>query len=135
MAKYNGVDAVLKVESSPGSSSYSTIGGVISHTMTLNNEAIDVSDKDSSRWRDMLNAGQRSLQISLNGWISDDANYELLADAADNDSILSYQFLYGNSKTCECDFHVDSLERGGEYNNAQTFSCTLSNDGTPTFTG
>lgn len=133
MAKYNGIDFVLKVESSPGSSSYANVGGCIAHTATLANEAIDVSDKDSSRWRDMLNAGQRSLTISFNGWISDDANYELVADAADADSILNYQLAYGNGKTVTGGFHIDSFERGGEYNNAQTFSCTLSNDGTPTF--
>ena len=129
MAKYNGIDMVLKIENT----GYMTIGGCISHTFTINNEVIDVSDKDSSRWADKLNAGQRSIAISFNGWVSDGAQFALMEAAAEGDTIVDLQLAYGDGKTVTGDFHIDSFEYGGEYNNAQTFSCTLSNDGTPTF--
>ncbi len=129
MAKYNGIDMLLKIQNT----GYQTIGASLSHTMTINNEVIDVSDKDSSRWADKLNAGQRSVNISFNGWVSDDAQFALLEAAAEADNIVDLQLAYGNGKTATANFHVDSFEYTGEYNNAQAFSCTLSNDGAVTF--
>lgn len=128
MAKYNGIDLTLGI-----TTAYSTIGGCISHTMSINNEVIDVSDKDSSRWADKLNAGQRSVALSFNGWVSDNANFAVLEAAAENDTLVTAQLAYGNGKTATGSWHVDSLEYTGEYNNAQTFSCTFSNDGEITF--
>lgn len=129
MAKYIGNDMVLKIENT----GYMTIAGCLSHTLTINNEVIDVSDKDSNRWADKISAGQRSLAVSFNGWVSDDAQFALMEAAAEGDTIVDLQLAYGNGKTVTANFHVDSFEYTGEYNGAQAFSCTLSNDGVPTF--
>jgi TP901-1 family phage major tail protein len=129
MAKYIGNDMVLKIMNT----TYQTIAGCLSHTLTINNEVIDVSDKDSNRWSDKISAGQRSLAVSFNGWVSDDAQFALMEAAAEGDTIVDLQLAYGNGKTVTGNFHVDSFEYTGEYNGAQAFSCTLSNDGVPTF--
>jgi TP901-1 family phage major tail protein len=129
MAKYIGNDMVLKIMNT----TYQTIAGCLSHTLTINNEVIDVSDKDSNRWSDKISAGQRSLAVSFNGWVSDDAEFALMEAAAEGDTIVDLQLAYGNGKTVTGNFHVDSFEYTGEYNGAQAFSCTLSNDGVPTF--
>lgn len=129
MAKYNGIAMVLSIENT----GYQPIGGVVAHTMTINNEPIDASDKDSSRWRDMEYAGQRSVTISMNGWVSDDAEFALLEAAVQNDTTIDCQMAYGNSKTATANWHIDSMEITGEYNNLQQFSLTLSNDGPVTF--
>lgn len=129
MAKYIGNDMVLKIMNT----TYKTIAGCLSHTLTINNEVIDVSDKDSNRWSDKISAGQRSLAVSFNGWVSDDAQFALMEAAAEGDTIVDLQLAYGNGKTVTGNFHVDSFEYTGEYNGAQAFSCTLSNDGVPTF--
>jgi len=129
MAKYIGNDMVLKIMNT----TYQTIAGCLSHTLTINNEVIDVSDKDSNRWSDKISAGQRSLAVSFNGWVSDDAQFALMEAAAEGDTIVDLQLAYGNGKTVTANFHIDSFEYTGEYNTAQAFSCTLSNDGVPTF--
>ena len=129
MAKYIGNDMVLKIMNT----TYQTIAGCLSHTLTINNEVIDVSDKDSNRWSDKISAGQRSLAVSFNCWVSDDAQFALMEAAAEGDTIVDLQLAYGNGKTVTGNFHVDSFEYTGEYNGAQAFSCTLSNDGVPTF--
>ena len=129
MAKYIGNDMVLKIMNT----TYQTIAGCLSHTMTINNEVIDVSDKDSNRWADKISAGQRSINIAFNGWVTDDAQFALMEAAAEGDTIVDLQLAYGNGKTVTANFHVDNFEYTGEYNGAQAFSCTLSNDGEPTF--
>ena len=132
MAKYLGSAMLLKVETTPGGGTYATIGGSSSHTMTLNNEQVDVSSKDSNRWKELLAAGDRSLTISMEGFVSDDANFEIFRIAARDDVILNYTLLYGDSDTIVGAFHIDSLEVNGARNEGQSFSATLTNSGEPT---
>jgi TP901-1 family phage major tail protein len=133
MAKYAGNDLVLMVESSPGSSTFNTVGGASSHTMTLTNTDVDTTDKDSSRWGEASAYGRRSISFSFNGFVSDNANFELMHTAAKSDTNLRYQIAYGNSDTCTGNFHINSLEITGEAEGAQTFSISMTSSGTPTF--
>lgn len=132
MAKYLGNAMLLKVETTPGGGTYATIGGSSSHSMTLNNEQVDVSDKDSNRWKELLSAGDRSMAISMEGFVSDDANFEIFRVAARDDVILNYTLEYGDSDTVVGAFHIDSLEVSGARNEGQSFSTTLTNSGEPT---
>lgn len=133
MSKYLGNALILKIASTATGSSYGTIGGSSEHTLTINNEQVDVSDKDSNRWKELLAAGDRTASISMTGFISDDANYALLEGAVENDTIWNFQLLYGNSKTVTGAFHIDSAEYAGARNDGQSFSVTLVNSGEPTF--
>lgn len=134
MAKYLGNALILEVETTPGSGTYSTIAGSSEHTLTINNEAVDVSDKDSNRWRQMIAAGARSLAVSMNGFVSDDAEFEIMRIASRDDVILNYRVTYGNADTITGAFHIDSFEVAGAYNNAQSFTATLSSADEPTLT-
>jgi len=132
MAKYLGSAMLLQVETTPGGGTYATIGGSSSHSMTLSNEQVDISSKDSNRWKELLAAGDRSLSISMEGFVSDDANFEIFRIAARDDVILNYTLLYGNSDTIVGAFHIDSLEVSGARNEGQSFSASLTNSGEPT---
>ena len=132
MAKYLGNAMLLKVESAPASGTYGTIGGSSSHTMSLNNEQIDISSKDSNRWKELLAAGDRSIAISMEGFISDEANFEIFRIAARDDVIINYTLEYGNADTIVGAFHIDSLEVSGARNEGQSFSASLTNSGEPT---
>lgn len=134
MAKYLGNALKLAIEDTPGSGTYTDIGASSEHTMTINNEQVDVSDKDSNRWKSMLSAGARSLAVSINGFVSDNAQFEQMRVAARDDVILNYQLTYGNGDTVTGAFHIDSFEVGGAYNAAQSFTASLSNSGEPTLT-
>lgn len=134
MAKYLGNALGLAIEDSPGVGTYTNIAGASEHTMSINNEQIDISDKNSNRWKSLLAAGARTLTISMNGFVSDDTEFELMRVAARDDVILNYQLSYGNSETVTGAFHIDSFEVTGGYNSAQSFTATLSNSGEPTLT-
>ena len=132
MPKYLGNVMLLKVESAPASGTYGTIGGSSSHTMSLANEQVDISSKDSNRFKELLAAGDRSLSISMEGFVSDDANFEIFRIAARDDVIINYTLEYGDSETVVGAFHIDSLEVSGARNEAQSFSASLTNSGEPT---
>ena len=133
MAKYLGNNLILKIETVPGGGTFAKIGASSEHTMSGANEQIDVSDKDSNRWKELLAAGDRSITISMSGFVSDDANFELMRQAWEDDVILNYELEYGNSDTIEGAFHIDTFEVTGARNTAQSFSATLTNSGEPTF--
>ena len=132
MAKYLGSAMLLSVETTPSGGVFATVGGSSSHSLTWNNEMVDVSDKDGSRWKELLAAGDRSLSLSMEGFVSDNANFAIMEAAVEADTILNYQFVYGNSKTIEGAFHIDSLEVSGARNEGQSFSMSLTNSGAPT---
>ena len=126
MTKYIGNDLTLKIEMTPDSGTYTIIGGASEHTMTLNNEQVDVSDKDTNRWKSLLSAGDRNISISMTGFISDNAAYVILEAAIVADTVIRYQFDYGDSKIISGFFHIDSDEKSGGRNTAQNFSVTFS---------
>jgi len=131
MAKYLGNALILKVDTNPQTGVYTTIGASSDHTFSLNNEQLDVSDKDSNRWKELLSAGERSATISMNGYVSDNAQFALVEEASKTDTILSYQLEYGDSKLVIGEFHIDTLEVTGSRNTAQNFSITLSSEEEP----
>ena len=132
MSKYLGDAMLLKVESAPASGTYAKIGGASSHSVSINNEVVDVSDKDSNRFKELLAAGDRSIAISMEGFISDEANFEIFRVAARDDAIINYTMEFGNAKTIVGAFHIDSFEMTGARNEGQGFSASLTNSGEPT---
>ena len=134
MATFAGEDLVLKVATSAGSTSYTTVGLMTEHTLTINNEQVDITTKDDNRWGSMASYGKREVVITGSGIVSDDAAFgqlETVAQTAGEN--LSYQVAYGNSKTVTGSFNLSGLEYSAPNNDAQRFSLTLNSDGTPVF--
>ena len=48
MAAQKGIELLLKVEATPGGGTYNTVGGMRASTITINNEMVDVTSKDSA---------------------------------------------------------------------------------------
>jgi len=131
MTKYIGNDMLLSLETVADTGTYVDIGGASEHTFTYNNEQVDISDKFSNRWKELLSAGDRTVSISMNGFVSDDTAYAALETAIENDSILRYRMTYGNSRIIQGKFHVDSSEDSGARSSAQGFSVTFSSSEEP----
>lgn len=131
MAKYLGNAMILKIENPADSGTYVKIFGTKSHTFTLNNEQVDVSDKDTDRWKSLLSAGDRTGTISFEGFVIDGAQYELFDNASKNDSVLRYLLEYGDGQLVYSRFHIDSNEPTGARNTAQEYSTTLTSTEEP----
>jgi len=71
MAAQKGLDVVVKMNVS---GSQTTIGGMRSTSITLNDESVDITNKDSKGTRTLLaGAGVNSISISGSGVFTDDA--------------------------------------------------------------
>ncbi len=128
MAKHAGKNLLLKIESAtPGT--YTTIAGQRSTSFSINNEQIDVTDKDDSRWRKLLAGGVRSMSLSSSGLLQSASAHGALVTASTDGTIDNYQIIFADGLTFSGPFQISSFEGSGEYTDAQQYSITLESAG------
>ena len=133
MAAQKGSSLLLKIDS--GAGSFTTIGGLRSTSITMNDEAVDVTTKDSANVRELLaNGGVQTLSISGSGVFTDAASETTLRGAFGASTFKDFQVIIPDFGTYEGAFMVASLEYAGEYNGEVTYSVTLESSGAITFT-
>lgn len=134
MAKYASNTLLLAVETTPASGTYTTVLFTSEHTLTVGAESVDVTDKTSGGWTEILSgAGVRNVAVSMSGFVSDDAGYAIVKAAILSNTILKYRITYANGSTITGDFHIPSEEIAAPANQAQTFSHTFNSSGIPVF--
>lgn len=131
MGAKGGKDYLLKVEDTPGSGTFTTIGGLRSTSATRNAEAIDATNHGSNQNKELLNgAGIRSMSVSGSGIFTDDANLEAIEDAHEAQLLTRFQVIdTDNGKSYTALFKIVSFERSGDYNNEQAYSISLESSG------
>jgi TP901-1 family phage major tail protein len=133
MAAQKGSSLLLKIGSgSPVS--YTTVGGLRSTSITMNDEPVDVTNKDSSAVRTLLaQGGVSSFTVSGSGVFTDAASEATLRAAFNAASFSSFQIVVPELGTYTGTFMIASLEYAGEYNGEVTYSVTLESSGAVTF--
>lgn len=97
MAAQKGRLMVLKIGDGAGSETFSTIGGLRSNSITINNEEVDITNKDSAGWKELLeNAGVKSVALSASGVFKDDTAINLANTNMIAGTIGNFQLVLGN---------------------------------------
>ena len=136
MAAQKGKLVLLKADTGTGGSPqvYTTIAGLRTNTWTVNGEEVDVTTKDDDGWQQRLSgAGVRSITISATGVFQDSAVEETVRGWAFDQTINWYQLTFENGDSLEVQFQISNYERGGDHDNAETFTMTLNSHGTPNY--
>lgn len=130
-----GKDFVLQREDAPaGSAAYTTVGGLRPTSLTINNEQIDVTNKDGDNWRDLLAGGIQSMSVSGGGIFENDAIAKAVeADAVAN-TFWNYRLLDNSGTTFDAQFQITSWGRSGEYTGALEYTISLESNGAVTHT-
>lgn len=132
MAAQRGKALLLKVDVS---GTMTTVGGMRSTSMTLNDEMVDITNKDSGSQRELLPAGGiLSMTISASGVFTDSTAEQTLRSAYGTSTFKSYNVIVPDLGTYAGTFQLTSLEYAGEYNGEATYSITLESSGAVTFT-
>jgi|TARA_Y100000401_G_C8159793_1_gene143681 TP901-1 family phage major tail protein len=133
MAAQKGAALLLKINTT--GSTYVTVGGLRSTSITLNDEAVDVTNKDSSGNRTLLaDGGIHSISVSGSGVFTDAASETTLKDAMNASTFKNFQVIIPDFGTYQGAFMVATLEYAGEHNGEVTYSVTLESSGAITFT-
>ena len=136
MAQQIGRGLLIKIGDGAGSEAFTTIAGLNSKSININNTAIDVITPDAttasgSLWASSLN-GLKSVSISGDGIFLDESTQKgrlnTIANAAD--PVANFEIVVPDFGTYSGDFCVTSLEFGGETEGAVTFSLSLESNGT-----
>ena len=132
MAAQRGKALLLKVDVS---GTMTTVGGMRSTSMTLNDEMVDITNKDSGSQRELLPAGGiLSMTISASGVFTDSTAEQTLRSAYGTSTFKSYNVIVPDLGTYAGTFQLTSLEYAGEYNGEETYSLTLESSNTITYT-
>ena len=143
MAAQKGLDVLMKIDIS---GTKTTIGGLRSTSITLNDESVDITNKDSLGTRTLLaGAGVNSLSVSGSGVFTDSAAEVAVRTAfaaqqnttdgssAQTAAFETFEFIIPNLGTYTGAFQITSLEYAGEYNGEATYSMSFESAGYITF--
>jgi len=134
MAAQKGASLLLKVGDGASPESFTTIGGLRSTSITLNDEAVDVTNKDSAGQRELLaDGGIHTISISGSGVFTDSASETTLRGKMDASTFTNFQVIVPDFGTYTGAFMVSSLEYAGEFNGEVTYSVSLESSGSITF--
>jgi predicted secreted protein len=111
------------------------IVGARTDSVTLNNEPLDITDKDDSGWRTFLaDVGGRTISCEIEGVLKDST---LLAEAvgAGSTALLKECVVtISGLGTITGDFYLSSVQIGAEQGDVVTFTATLESGEAPTVT-
>lgn len=134
MAAQKGSALLMKIGDGASPEVFTTIGGMRSTALAMNDEAVDVTNKDSGRARTLLaQGGVNSMTVTGSGVFTDSASETTLRSNFDSSAFSNYQFLVPDFGTFTGAFMLQSLEYAGEFNGEVTYSFTFESSGTITF--
>jgi TP901-1 family phage major tail protein len=131
MAAQAGRSLLFKIGDGASPEVFTTVGGMRSTTITLNDEIVDTTNKDSTNQARTLlaQAGVKSGSVSGSGVFTDSASETTLYGKWHSSTNSNYQFLVPNLITITGAFQLASLEYAGEYNGEVTYSFTFESAG------
>jgi len=130
MAAQKGRLILLKVGNGASPQIFSTIGGIRSRTISINNDTVDVTTSDEAPWRQFMgNTGMRSVSLSGSGVFKDEAAINAIEDLAFNGNLQEFQVVFGNGDIIQGVFAIPSFEYSGDHTAEQTYSISMDSAG------
>ena len=134
MAAQKGAALLVKLGNGASPEVFTTVAGLRSTSITMNDEPVDVTTKDSSGVRALLaQGGVQSYTISGSGVFLDAAGDDTLRQKYGAATFANFRLIVPDFGTFTGPFMVASLEYAGEYNGEVTYSLTLESAGAVTF--
>lgn len=131
-----GKDFVLQIGDGETSETFTTIGGLRSKSISIQAEAIEITNHGSQQWKELLDgAGVKSVSISGSGVFTDSAAEAQMQTDALAQTLRNFKII--DSDTGDYftgKFKITSLEHAAEYNADRNWSVSLESSGAITFT-
>lgn len=109
---------------------YETVAGGRSDSISINGEQVDVTDKGSNDWRDLLaNCGIRTVDISFSGLMTNAATTRAVRDTCLARQNRRFKVVDGFGTVYVGRFQVRNFETSGDHNDAQQASFSLESTG------
>lgn len=110
------------------------IAGMRTTGFTLNGEEVEITNKDSAGWQELLaGGGVTNMAISASGVFTDGSNLATIRGYVIAKSLNTFVLEFESGDTYTGSFQVGSCEQAGEYNGEVTYSISLSSSGVIAF--
>lgn len=104
---------------------YTTVAAMLTTSMTVNSELVEVTDKEIL-FRELLeNAGISSTSIKASGVVSDSSTYDFIRGQALTGATSNCKLVSQNGEIFTGAFAFTSFESSGEYNKEEVFNLTI----------
>jgi TP901-1 family phage major tail protein len=130
MAAERGSAFLLKIGDAATPPNYSTVAGLKTTQLTVNGAAVEITNKGSGGWRELLTgAGVRSVSVAASGIFTGSAAEIQVRSLALSGSIASYQLTFESGEQMLGQFLVTRLEYAGDFNGERNYTLTLESSG------
>lgn len=134
MAAQKGKTFVLKIGDGATTEAFTTVGGMRSTAIAINNTSVDITDKDSDSWTELLaDAGGRNVTVRASGIFKDTASETTVLNAAMAGLIDNYEVVFEDGSKFSGGFQIENLEYTGDNNDTRQYSFNLVSSGEITF--
>lgn len=115
---------------------FTTLGGLRTSRMSLNQDIFDASHVESGLWRLLFPTETiLSMTISGGGIFTDSIAEETLRSVAFSGSARNYSFVFANGHTVTGTFKITQYERAGDHDAEEIYAITLESAGALVFSG
>lgn len=110
---------------------YTTVGGMRTNSLKINNTAVDITNMSSNGWKEYLpSGGIRDMAISGSGIMdTGSSQFGLINAAVMSQLFVEAEITTGFGDSYRGTWAVLTFERAGTYNDAETFTITLNSHG------
>ena len=130
MAVERGSAFLLKVGDGAAVPAFATVAGLRTTQLSVNGEAVVVTNKDSGGWRQLLSgAGIRSVSVSGAGVFTGSAAEARLRGNALAGVLDDYRLSFEGGETMTGRFLVTRLDYAGDFNGERSYTLSLESSG------
>lgn len=128
MAAERGSAFLLKV--ADGAGGYRTVAGLRTTQLSVNGEAVAITNKDSGGWRELLSgAGVRSVSVAAAGIFTGSAAETRVRASALAGTLDDYRLTFESGEALGGRFLVTKLDYAGDYNGERSYTLALESSG------
>lgn len=121
---------LLKVGDGEGTPVYSTVAGMRTTQLSINGDAVVVTNKGSGGWRDLLSgAGVRSVSVAGAGVFTGSVAESRIKANALAGLLDDYELSFESGERMRGRFLVSRLDYSGDFNGERTYTLALESSG------
>lgn len=133
MAAERGSAFLLKIGDGAVTPSYATVAGLKTTQLSVNGDAVAITNKGSGGWRELLaDAGVRSVSVAASGIFTGSAAETQVRALALSGGIEAYELSFESGERMRGDFLVTRLEYAGDFNGERNYTLALESSGAVT---
>ncbi|WP_298669804.1 phage tail protein [uncultured Sphingomonas sp.] len=130
MAVEKGSAFLLKVSDGGSPPAWQTVAGMRTTQMSVNGEAVVVTNKGSGGWRELLSgAGVRSVSVSAAGVFTGSVAETRVKANALAGALDDYRLTFESGETMTGRFLVTRLDYAGDFNGERSYTLALESSG------